>query len=104
MAFDRLPSDYILDRMFDDGAYYKCDDAYWTVEDPETRAHTLAESLQNNSQGDDPVRVSEPKIGLVRDHILSNLMLNVEAYEEVGRGDQCSRVSICVHMKTWGFS
>ena len=70
--------------MFYHGAY---DEEYYpgrSVEYPEARSDTLAKSLKNNSRRDRSSPISKMEKWLLRDHVLSDLVLNVESDKEVG--------------------
>ena len=70
--------------MFYYGAYDEEYNSGCSVEYPEARSDTLAKSLKNHSRRDRSSPVSKTEKWLLRDHVLSNLVLNVESDKEVG--------------------
>src|SRR5947199_2457039 len=84
----RNSSHHVLDRVLYQRAQ---DEEHWTdgpIKQPEACADTLAESLKNYTSCDRTPRVPEPKIWLLRDHVLGNLVFNIEPNEKVERGNK----------------
>src|SRR5436190_1371523 len=84
----RNSSNHVLDRVLYQRAQ---DEEHWTdgpIKQPEACADTFAESLKNYTSCDRTPRVPEPKIWLLRDRVLGNLVFNVEADEKVERGNE----------------
>jgi len=70
--------------MFYHGAY---DEEYYparSVEYPEACSDTLTKGLKNHTRRDHRPRVSEEEKWLLRNHVLGNLVFNVESDKEVG--------------------
>src|SRR5205809_3591532 len=84
----RNSSNHVLDRVLYQRAQDEEHRTDGPIKQPEACADTFAESLKNYTSCDRTSRVPEPKIWLLRDHVLGNLVFNVEADEKVERGSE----------------
>src|SRR6266516_1818717 len=80
-------SNYVLDRVLYQRAYYEEYRTYRSIKQPEACSDAFAQRLQNDSCRDRASWISKAAIGLLREDVLSDLVFNIEADKEVERGD-----------------